>query len=372
MIFRGGFLRLVKTDTISQGTYLGKAIYNDKGKILLNEGVKLDQRLLKRLIGMGIHYIYIKDQKTKDIIIREPISAKMRNKAMNAIEQNFLELKNVQIQSNSVILEKVASNLKDLIHDIIFEIKNNKDLLVLLADVYAYDHYIFTHSLSVTMYTLAIGMKLHLTEKELEILGLGAILHDVGKMKIPEQILLKPDRLSQEEYEEIKKHAEEGFQILRKIPSLSLVVAHCAYQHHERLDGSGYPRGIKDNEIHFFGKIIAVADVFDAVTSNRVYRQAMLPHEGLEILYSGSGTLFDQKIIEAFRQAVAVYPTGITVELNDGRKGIVSEQNEGLSDRPIIRILEEKGIEVSHPYELDLKKELDIMISGCDTTFKKV
>jgi hypothetical protein len=120
------FLRLVKTDTISQGTYLGKAIYNDKGKILLNEGVKLDQRLLKRLIGMGIHYIYIKDQKTKDIIIREPISAKMRNKAMNAIEQNFLELKNVQIQSNSVILEKVAGNLKDLIQDIIFEIGSVK------------------------------------------------------------------------------------------------------------------------------------------------------------------------------------------------------------------------------------------------------
>jgi putative nucleotidyltransferase with HDIG domain len=241
----------------------------------------------------------------------------------------------------------------------------------LLADVYAYDHYIFTHSLNVTMYTLAIGMKLNLPEKDLEILGLGAILHDVGKMKIPEQILLKPDRLSQEEYEEIKKHAEEGFQILRKIPTVSLVVAHCAYQHHERLDGSGYPRGIKDKEIHFFGKIIAVADVFDAVTSNRVYRKALLPHEGLEILYSGSGTLFDQKIIEAFRQAVAVYPSGITVELNDGRKGIVSQQNVGLSDRPIIRILEEKGIEVNCPYELDLKNELDILITACDTTFKK-
>lgn len=364
-------MRLVKTDTITQGTYLGKPIYNDKGKILLNEGVMLEQKLLKRIIGMGINYIYIEDQKTNDIAVSRPISAKMRNKAMNAIEQNFLELKSGQFKSNSAALDRVASDFKHLIRDIIFEIKGNKDLLVLLADVYAYDHYIFTHSLNVTMYTIAIGMKLNLPEKELEILGLGAILHDVGKMKTPEQILFKPSRLTPEEFEEIKKHAKDGFEILRKVPTLSLIVAHCAYQHHERLDGSGYPRGIKDKEIHLFGKIIAVADVYDAVTSNRIYRKAMLPHEGLEILYSGAGTLFDQKIIEAFRKAVAVYPSGITVVLNDGRKGIVCKQNVGLSDRPIIRILEEKGIEISQPYEIDLKEKLDIMIIDCDTTFKK-
>ncbi|HJV31482.1 MAG TPA: HD-GYP domain-containing protein [Bacillales bacterium] len=363
-------MRLVKTNTISQGTYLGKAIYNDKGKILLNEGVKLEQKLLKRLIEMGIHYIYVKDKKTEDIEIQDPIPAKLRNKAMNAIEKNFLELQSGRFSSNSVILEKATKGLTELIHEIVYEIKNNKDLLVLLADVYAYDHYIFTHSLNVTMYSLAIGVKLHLTEKELETLGLGAILHDVGKMKISQQILLKPDRLTKDEYEEIKKHAEEGFQILRKISNIPLIVAHCAYQHHERLNGSGYPRGIKGKEIHFFGKIIAVADVYDAVTSNRVYRDAMLPHEGLEVLYAGSGTLYDQKIIEAFRDAVAVYPSGITVKLNDSRKGIVCRQNIGVSDRPVIRIIEENGIEIDCPYELDLKIELDMMITACDTTFK--
>jgi putative nucleotidyltransferase with HDIG domain len=365
------YLRLVRTDTISQGAYLGKAIYNDKGKILLNEGVKLEQKLLKRLTDMGIHHIYIKDEKTDDIEIMEPIPAKLRNKAMNAIEQNFLDIQSGRYLSNSAILEKATKGLTELIHEIVFEIKNNKDLLLLLADVYAYDHYIFTHSLNVTMYSLAIGVKLHLKEKELEMLGLGAILHDVGKMKICQKTLLKPERLTKDEYEEVKKHTEEGFQILRKISTIPLVVAHCAYQHHERLNGSGYPRGITAKEIHFFGKIIAVADVYDAVTSNRIYRKAMLPHEGLEVLYTGSGTLYDQEIIEAFRQAVAVYPTGLTVELNDGRKGVVRAQNSGTSERPVIRILEENGIQISCPYELDLKNELDIMIIACDITFKK-
>ena len=131
------------------------------------------------------------------------------------------------------------------------------------------------------------------------------------------------------------------FNYLKNIHTVSLHVAHCAYQHHERLDGSGYPRGLKDNEIHELGKIIAVADVFDAVTSNRVYRSAMLPHEGLEILYAGAGTKFEIPIVEAFRRAVAIYPNGLSVVLNDGRKGVVSGQNIGIGDRPIIRILEE-------------------------------
>ncbi len=363
-------MRLVQTATVLEGTLLGKAIYNDKGQILLNEGVKLEQKLIKRLIEMGIHYIYIKDKKTEDLATSDPLSMKLKKKAMDSIEKHFLEIECGKDMSNVLALEKAAKNLKTLVREILFEIKSNQDLLVLLSEVYTYDHYIFTHSLNVTMYSLAIGMKLNLPEKDLEVLGLGAILHDVGKMKIPEPILLKPDKLTKEEYEEVKKHAEVGFQILRKIPNVSLIVAHCAYQHHERLNGTGYPRGIKGKEIHYFGKIIAVADVFDAVTSNRVYRQAMLPHEGLEILYSGSETLFDKKIIEAFRQAVAVYPVGITVGLNDGRKGVVSRQNMGISDRPVVRIIEENGMEVN-PYEINLQTELDLMIIACDTTFPK-
>jgi putative nucleotidyltransferase with HDIG domain len=363
-------MRLVETSTKLSGTYLGKAIYNNKGQILLNEGVKLVDHLLRRLIEMNIHYIYIQDRFTDDLIPHQALSMKFRKKAIESIEKHFDEFESNRHFSNVLVLEKTAKSLIQLVREIQNEIKNNHDLLALLSDVYTYDNYIFTHSLNVTMYALAIGMKLSLKDHELESLGLGAILHDVGKMKIPEEILFKPSQLTLEEYNEVKKHAEEGFQLLRSISTVSLVAAHCAYQHHERLDGSGYPRGIKGNEIHHFGKIIAVADVFDAVTSNRVYRQAMLPHEGLEILYAGSGEKFDQKIIEVFRQSVAVYPIGITVALNDGRKGVVSKQNLGLSDRPIVRILEDHGQEVT-PFEIDLKTELDVMITDCDTTFKK-
>lgn len=363
-------MRLAATETLEAGTILAKAIYNDKGQILLNEGVELAERMIIRLRKMGITYIYIKDHRTEDIQYRDPLPPKLRKEAIRTIESVFDQVQDDRYLTSSLVIEKDSKRFSELISQLLSEIRGNKELLTIISNVYTYDHYIFTHSLNVTLYSLAIGMEMKMRPKELETLGMGAILHDVGKMQIPAEILLKPGRLTESEFEEIKKHAEEGFNILRGVQTIPLVVAHCAYQHHERLDGSGYPRGIAGGKIHKYGKIIAVADVFDAVTSNRVYRQAMLPHEGLEILYAGAGTLFDSKLIEAFRKAVAIYPVGITVELNDGRKGVVCRQNTGLSDRPVVRILEEGG-RSTDPYEVDLRAELNSMITGCDTTFVK-
>lgn len=363
-------MRLVATVNVESGTILGKTVRSDKGQILLSEGVELNDKMLNRLQLLGITYIYIKDSVTEGIEYIEVLPDSIRRQAVQTIETTFHELQMDSKINSTFVIEKASKRFKDLIRQLLFELKNNKNLLTMLADVYTYDNYIFTHSLHVTMYSLAIGMKLKLTPKELEILGMGAILHDVGKMKVPCEILQKPGKLTDQEYDEIKKHPEEGFQMLRNVPAMSLIVAHCAYQHHERLNGTGYPRGIEGEDIHQLAKIIAVADVFDAVTSNRVYRDAMLPHHGLEILFAGSGTLFDPKIIEAFRKGVAIYPVGITVILDDGRKGVVSKQNMGVSDRPVVRIIEEDGKSID-PYELDLSKSLSTMIVECDTTFPK-
>lgn len=363
-------MRLVSTATVEPGTILAKTIYNDKGQVLLSDGVALNERMLKRLLEMGIAYVYIKDAKTEDIQYKEAFPRELKVKAIKSIESTFHQIQVDATLSRSFVVERASQNFTDIIRQLHEEIKNNGDLLSILSDVFTYDDYIFTHSFNVTLYSLAIGMELGLPQKEIETLGLGAIMHDVGKMKIPTDILLKPGRLTDEEFQIVKQHPEDGFRLLKDVHTISLLVAHCAYQHHERINGSGYPRGIKGNEIHRFGKIIAVADVFDAVTSNRVYRKAMLPHDGLEILFAGSGTLFEEEIVNAFRKAVAIYPVGITVELSDGRKGIVSEQNSGKSDRPKVKILEKDGLNVT-PYELDLMKELSVVITGCDTTFSK-
>ncbi len=361
-------MRLVSTFTVKPGATVAKAIYNEKGQILLNEGVCLSSGIINRLQASGISNIFIKDQETDDIDFEGTLSESLQREAIQTINSTFVELQNNMSINRSFVVEKASKRFTELIRNLLTELNEKKELMTLLSNAYAYDNYIFTHSLNVTLYSLAIGMQLKLSQKELEILGTGAIFHDIGKLNVPLEILLKPNKLTDVEYLTIKKHAEDGFNILRKVQTIPLLVSHCAFQHHERLNGSGYPRGIMGNEIHFYAKIIAVSDVFDAVTSNRVYRSALLPHEGLEILYAGSGTLFDQSIVEAFRLSVAIYPVGLTVQLNDGRKGVVSRQNVGLGDRPIVRILEENGIKVS-PYEIDLKKELTVVIMNCDTSF---
>lgn len=347
---------------------LAKPIFNGKGQVLISEGVPLTERIIMRLIDLGITYVYIDDPFTDDIEIKSPISEKTRKEAVETIEQTFEVVKKEQSLAKIFTFEQLGKKFSFVVRDILEQIKNHKDVISLLSEVSSYDHYIFTHSLNVTIYSLALGVELKLPQRKLEELGMGAMLHDVGKMLVPYEILTKPGKLTNDEYEVIKKHAEDGFNVLRNVPNIPLVAAHCAYQHHERLDGSGYPRRLVGENIHHFGRIIAIADVYDAVTSNRVYRKAMLPNEGLEILYAGAGTKFELNMIEAFRKSIAAYPAGITVYLNDGRKGIVVRQNQGVSDRPVVRVIEENGIRLQSPYEVDMMKELTILIVETDTT----
>ncbi|MBM7661440.1 HD-GYP domain-containing protein (c-di-GMP phosphodiesterase class II) [Bacillus mesophilus] len=357
-------MRLVSTKYLKPGMILDKAVFNEKGNILINQGIPLTSGMIRRLQELGITFLYIADRRTKDIKSKNTVSDKIHNKSIKSIENTFKQIKSGKPIEHAYILEKSTKEFKGVIHSVLSELKGSKELLSLLSEVMIYDHYIFSHSFNVTLYSLKIGMELKLKEKQLEALGLGALLHDVGKMMIPADILSKPGRLTEDEFQEMKKHSFYGYELIKNIPTISLTAAHCALLHHERLDGSGYPRGVKGPDIHLFGKILAVADVFDAVTSNRSYRPAMLPHEGLEILYAGAGKLFDVEIINAFRRAIVVYPEGLTVTLHDGRTGVVARQNTGYCDRPVIRILEEENVIVDS-YEVDLTKELDLMIVKC-------
>lgn len=363
-------MRLISTRALKPGMVLATTVYNLKGQALIHDNVPITERMIYRLQELCIQYVYIEDSLSSGIHVKGTVSNKVRQHAVQHIEKAFNQLSASKSQPNLLVIEDSAKQLKQVIEVVLSEVKANDDLLTILTDVFAYDSYIFHHSFNVTLYTLSVGLELKLSPKQLEQLGVGAILHDIGKMLVSEDVLLKPGKLTEEEFNEIKKHSEHGFEILRKLHSVPLVIAHCAYQHHERLNGSGYPRGIKGEDIHPFAKIIAVADVFDAMTSNRVYRKAMLPHQALEVLYAGSGTLFDAHVIEAFRSSVAIYPTGMVVDLNDGRKGIVTNQNKGVTDRPVIRIIEENGEELQCPYPLDLSKELDKVITGFDPDYE--
>ncbi|UFT98238.1 HD-GYP domain-containing protein [Radiobacillus kanasensis] len=364
-------MRLVATRTIEPGTMLAKPIYTDRRKVLIQKEIKLTKNMLKRLLQLGITYVYIHDEYTKDILVSSPVSDELRIDAVNTIKQSFTRFQKEGFVEGSYIFEQTGKQMSGMVQNLLKEMQGKDEVLSILSDILITDDYVFSHSLNVTIYSLALATELGLPQRKLEEIGLGAMLHDVGKMFIPDEILQKEDKLTDYEFEVIKHHTDEGFNFLRKSQNIPLLVAHCAYQHHERLNGSGYPRGLIQDEIHEYAKIIGIADVFDAVTSNRIYRDAMLPHEGLEVLYAGVGELFDKNMVEAFRKSIAVYPNGLTVELNDGRIGVVSKQNPTVPDRPIIRIIEENGERLDPPYELDLLKQLNFVITSCDTTFPK-
>ncbi|RTE09281.1 HD-GYP domain-containing protein [Paenibacillus whitsoniae] len=346
------------------GMRLAKNIYNDDGMVLLAVNVELSQRLIDRLFSYGIDYIYIEDSRTDDIIQKDIIQDETRTRAVTEIRNTFKKVMEDSNKRGAVSYYDIGRNFRDVMKMIIDDLSAHEGAMVMLNNINVKDNYLFQHSVNVSIYALMLGISYGYSRDKLEALGLGALLHDIGKTKVPLGILRKPSQLTTEEYNEMKNHTTYGFNILREEPNIPLLSAHCAYQHHERINGSGYPRGLHGDEITEFAKWIGLVDSYDAMTTTRVYRRPLLPHEAMEQLFTGSGTMYDQSQIALFRDKIAIYPLGIMVRLNTGEYGIVSKLNIAVPHRPIVRVLQNaSGIVLKEPYEIDLSKKLSTLIS---------
>jgi putative nucleotidyltransferase with HDIG domain len=365
---KGGVpLRLTGIQRVSSGVKLAQPILDEKGKILLGAGVELTEYLIKRLEALGISSIYIEDEQTADILVEDVISQQTRQEALALVHDSIQKLTNEQTFSRQFQSDKIGRRIRDLFMQILSEMKEKKGLFLNLANIYSTDHFLYHHSVNVSVIAMSIGMKLGLNEKQLLELGVGTLLHDVGKLKIPDAILNKPGRLTDEEFEEMKKHTVYGYDILRTQDDISAVSAHIALQHHERLDGTGYPRGLTEKEIHPYAKITAVADVYEALTANRVYRKGHLPHDALELLLGACGSQFDTNIVQLFLKTIAIYPVGMTVKLNTGEIGVVTHVPENHPQRPTVRILQNAaGEKLASPHEINLLHHLTTMIVQCE------
>ncbi|MBM7565396.1 HD-GYP domain-containing protein [Paenibacillus sacheonensis] len=356
-------MRLLPVQMCQPGMRLAKKIYSEDGLVLLAADVELNHKLITRLYECGIHYVYIQDPRTADLIVPDLISEETRHRALSEIRTNFRDLMNRPNRKNGVTYPYIGKSFRQIMGMVIDDLTEQKDAMVMLMNMGIVDNYLFHHSLNVSVYTTVLGIANGYSREELMTLGLGALLHDVGKTQIGVHVLKKDGKLTIDEYEEMKRHTERGYYLLKDEPNIPLVAAHCAYQHHERLDGSGYPRGIKSDDIHEYAKLIGIVDSYDAMTTTRVYRSPMLPHEAVESLYAGTGTLYDQKMLQLFRDKVAIYPLGIAVRLQTGESGVVVDINSSCPHRPVVRVLNNRDGEVLQtPYEVDLSKQLTVMI----------
>jgi putative nucleotidyltransferase with HDIG domain len=218
-------------------------------------------------------------------------------------------------------------------------IVKNENALMWLTQLKNRDEYTSMHSINVCVLSLLFGRFLGLKEDELSVLGLGALLHDVGKMQVPSEILNKPGRLDADEGVVMRRHPEYGHAILKEYEGLHPAVLEIALSHHERFDGSGYPRGLKGKLLNNYALIVSVIDFYDAVTSDRAYHIGISPHEALNMMYAVAAKSFPKELIESFIQCLGIYPIGSLVELESGEVGVVMTVNRQRRLNPILTLV---------------------------------
>lgn len=232
---------------------------------------------------------------------------------------------------------------------------NNPSAMHWLSLLKERDNYTVEHSLNVGMFAVILGRQIGLPEAELEKIGLCGMMHDIGKAKVPEKILNKPGQLSDEELAIMRKHTNHGFHMLSS-HGLPAEVAETAFAHHERIDGKGYPRRLSDKQISYYTKIVAIADSYDAMTSNRCYDDALSAMDAIKVLTENRGQCFDSDLVIKFVQCIGVYPPGSIAELSNGEAGIVLPSPTRNRLKPKILMLRDSAQQQCEAHVLDFSK----------------
>lgn len=350
-------MRLVNIAYVDEGDVLARPLVSPNGKVLLQAGVKLTRSYIEKLSRLGFDTMFIEDEAFEDVEIYSAVSTKTREIAYASLQNLSRNLNETQL--HSINLDEVKNAVQNIISDLLY----SKDLLGNVMDIQGYDDYTFHHSVNTTIIALIMAISMGWPNSKLIELGMGVLMHDVGKIKVPPEILNKKGALTPGEFEEIKKHAEYGFEILRKNRDINLLSAHVALQHQERWDGSGYPRGLKGTQIHEYGRLAAVADVYEALTSKRVYRNALQPYEAYEYVIANSDKLFEPKVVQnTFSKCITPYPTGSGVSLTNGLRGNVVKQNPSFPTRPYVRMTHERDVRLIAPVDYNLAEHPSLMI----------
>lgn len=350
-------MRLELINNVKENEYLGKSILSSEGAVLLRAGVKLTSAYINKLRNLGVLYVYIEDQRLDDVEVED---------------ERLFELKRVTLKSMSTVIKSIhdcnGRKLKDSLNSVenlVSYIIDSGDVNNSLYDIKTHDNYTYMHSLDTCIMSTFLGVSSNLDRWEMKDLAVGAILHDLGKTKIDNAIINKNGRLTDEEYAEMKMHTIYGGEMLRKNYAISDIAVSIVEQHHERVDGTGYPYGLSGNAISKYAKIVCICDVYDAISNNRAYREKFRPNDAYELILSGSGTSFDEKIIRNFKNTFAIFPLGCRVKLSNGDEGYVIRQNKGFPDRPVIRIFQEELVNEFNNYiERDLLEVSNLVIES--------
>jgi HD-GYP domain-containing protein (c-di-GMP phosphodiesterase class II) len=287
-----------------------------------------------------------------DVAEEGPRAHRMHNEA-NRIVRSLMDNVRLGQQIEVDRLEPMVENMVDSIF-------RNQDALLPLARLKHHDTYTFEHSVSVCTLMVAFARGMKLSRDVIKEIAMGALLHDVGKAKVPDEILNKPAKLTDDEFARMKSHVVQSMILLQHTPGISETALQVAGQHHERYDGTGYPNRLKGSDISLYGQMAAIVDVYDAISSDRVYHKGMPPTQALKKLLEWSAHHFDPALVQTFIRAIGIYPSGSLVRLASGRLGVVFEQNEDSLLEPVVRVFYHANNQHYIPPELvDLARTQD-------------
>jgi HD-GYP domain-containing protein (c-di-GMP phosphodiesterase class II) len=272
------------------------------------------------------------------------------------IYQDISEFKsemNTALENHKALAECVDDVMKDISNNenlkmpmlrkavtpMVESIVRNPDAFSWLTMMKTRDNYTYNHSVSSSIWAVAFGRSLGLPKKDLLSLAVGALLFDVGKVKLPEKLLQNPNRYNPTEYKLVQKHVDYSVEIVSSIEGINDDVIEMVATHHERHNGSGYPKGLSGDKIPLFGKMAGIIDCYDAMISDRVYMSAISPHDAVRKLYDWSNIDFQLELVEQFIQVVGIYPVGTIIELSDGRIGVIVAHHRVWRLRPKIMLI---------------------------------
>lgn len=348
-----------------------------------------DQKTVDKIVSLGIRELYIDTLKGADVWAARPqteVNADLERRLQEIARKRaekpaVVELKDEAARARRLHGEaqKIARLVLDdvrlgqkiqfdriapLAENMVESVFRNQDALLPLAHLKNLDDYTFEHSVGVSALLIAFGRSLKLSKEIVREIALGGLLLDIGKANIPESILNKPGKLTDDEFARMRSHVAEGLHLLQQVPGISALAVQMVGEHHERFDGTGYPNKLAGKEISLYGQMAAIVDVYDAITSDKVYCRGMPPTQAMKKLLEWSKHHFDPQLVQGFIRAIGIYPTGTLVRLESNRMGVVIEQNEGNLLEPVVRVFYHAGQQYYIPPEIvDLAKMQDKIAS---------
>ncbi|MBZ0095720.1 MAG: HD-GYP domain-containing protein [Sulfuricella sp.] len=344
--------------------------------------VKSDKEI-EKIAGNGIREVYIDTGKGLDVA-DAPTETEVKAsiaREMEIIAEKARPVEPTSLHDEMARSQKVHGEANKIIHSLMQDVRlgkqieleqvdpivgrmsesilRNQDALLSLCRIKQKDDYTFLHSVSIGALMMSFARAVNLSPEEMRLVGIGGMLHDIGKMKVPDEILNKPGKLTDAEFDIMRSHVVYSRNILSDTPGIAQASLDVAAQHHERFDGSGYPLKLKGSEMSIYGQMASIVDVYDAITSDRCYHKGMEPTVALRKMFEWGKFHFNPELMHTFVRSIGIYPVGTLVMLESGRIGIVIEQREASLVQPLVRVVfNAKKEYYTKPEDVDLSKPL--------------